>query len=323
MAFNPLSLHPYPLPLRLFSIAPMMDYTDRHCRYFLRLISQHCWLYTEMIHMGAILHGDKERFLAYHANEHPLALQLGGSDPSNLAASAKIAEDYGYDEINLNVGCPSDRVQLGKFGACLMKDPTLVSQCVAAMRAAVKIPVTVKTRIGVDDEDSYEYLKNFITQIAAAGCDIFIMHARKAWLKGLSPKENREIPPLCYEKVYQLKQDFPHLTFIINGGIKNLSEVQHHLKYVDGVMLGREVYRNPYLLAEVDNQFYGDNNKIISREEIVEKYKLYVQHQLTLGVPLSILLRPVMGLFQGMAGAKTWRRSLTESIHQKTLAFSL
>lgn len=305
------SSHPH-----ILSIAPMMDYTDRHCRYFLRLISQHILLYTEMITTGAILHGDKNYLLAYHPAEHPVAIQLGGSHPKDLAACAKIAEDFEYDEINLNIGCPSDHVTVGHFGACLMKEPELVAAGVAAMISAVNIPVTVKTRIGVDDYDSYDHLKKFIVTVANAGCKIFIIHARKAWLKGLSPKENREIPPLHYEIVYQLKKDFPHLAIIINGGIKTLWECEQHLQQMDGVMIGREAYHNPYLLAEVDNKFYGEHKLLPSRLEILKNYLPYMEEQLAQGVHLNHLTHPLMGLFHGEKGARAWRRYLSEHVHK-------
>ncbi len=236
----------------LFAVAPMMELTDRHCRYFFRLFSQHTLLYTEMIHSQAILKGNRDTLLSYHPAEHPLALQIGGNDPHQLAECAKIAEDYGYDEINLNIGCTSNRVQAGRFGACIMAEPQLVAECIAAMQNVVKIPITVKTRLGIDNHDSYDDLNNFIQTVASGGCKIFTIHARKAWLKGLSPKENREVPPLRYEYVYQLKKDYPHLVILINGGITELSAAKNHLKYVDGVMLGRAVYQSPHLLAEVD-----------------------------------------------------------------------
>jgi tRNA-dihydrouridine synthase A len=304
----------------LLAVAPMMDCTDRHCRYFLRLMSKKIRLYTEMVTAQAILRGDRQKLLRYNISEHPIALQLGGSDPQQLQQCAKIAEDYGYDEINLNIGCPSDRVQAGRFGACLLKAPQLVAECVAAMKHAVDLPVTVKTRIGVDDCDSYEYLCHFITTVAEAGCSIFIIHARKAWLKGLSPKENREIPPLNYDCVYRLKKDFSHLGIILNGGVKNFQQIQAHLLQIDGVMIGREAYRNPYLLANVDQVFYGVQRSTISRFDLVEQYLFYVEQQLAQGVPFSLLLRPLIGLFQGTQGAKDWRRSLTTSNYKKNIS---
>src|SRR6185437_10625424 len=243
---------------------------DRHDRYFLRLISPHALLYTEMVTIGALIHGDAKRFLQFHSIEHPVALQLGGSEPQKLAYCAKLGADFGYDEINLNVGCPSDRVQSGCFGACLMLDPYVVAECVNAMVNVVPIPVTIKCRIGVDHEDSYESLYKFIACIAKAGCKVFIIHARKAWLQGLSPKQNREIPPLRYEVVRQIKQDFPHLTIIINGGIKNIADIQYHLSYVDGVMIGRAAYTNPYLLADIEENYFGILKK--KRHEIVDEF---------------------------------------------------
>lgn len=298
----------------LFCVAPMMDYTDSHCRYLLRLISRKALLYTEMVTMGAIIHGPRERLLQYHPAEHPLALQIGGSDPAMLADCAKIAEDYQYDEVNLNVGCPSDRVQSGRFGACLMAEPHLVADCVSAMQQAVQIPITVKTRIGIDHQDSYEALNYFINSVNQAGCNTFIIHARKAWLKGLSPKENREIPPLRYEVVYQLKQDFPHLSIIINGGVNTLEEAKQHLNYVDGVMLGRAAYHNPYLLAEVDQTLYKTDAPIPTRQAILAGYVAYIEQQMSEGVPLNQMTRHILGLYQGVPGARRWRRYISENI---------
>lgn len=301
---------------RIISVAPMMDYTDRHCRYFLRLISRQVLLYTEMITAHAITQGDREYLLKYHPAEHPVAFQIGGSNPQQLAVCAKIIEDYGYDEINLNVGCPSANVTEGHFGACLMKNPNLVAECMITMQQNVKIPITIKTRIGVDEFDSYEYLKNFIQLIAATGCKIFVIHARKAWLQGLSPKENREIPPLHYEVVYQLKKDFPNLIFIINGGIKTLVQAQEHLSYVDGVMIGREAYHNPYMLAKVDELFYGDTHPAPSRQEVVAAFISYVEEQLRKGRHLKQLTHPILGLFQGLPGARAFRRYISENAHR-------
>ncbi len=301
---------------RRFCIAPMMDWTDRHDRYFLRLITRHALLYTEMVTTGAILHGDRERLLGYDPAEQPLVLQLGGSDPVELAACAVIAEDLGYREVNLNVGCPSDRVQSGRFGACLMAEPELVAECVAAMQAAVDIPVTVKTRIGIDDKDSYAELTHFVAVNATAGCRTFIIHARKAWLKGLSPKQNREIPPLRYEVVYQLKEDFPELEIVINGGISTLDQVQEHLEVVDGVMLGRAAYQNPYVLAQVDRRFFAETKNTPTRHQIIERLIPYVEQQLCRGVYLSSITRHILGLFQGQPGARTWRRYLSENTHR-------
>ena len=247
-----------------FSIAPMLDWTDRHCRYFHRLMSRQTLLYTEMVTTGAIIHG-KGDYLGYSEQEHPISLQLGGSNPADLAHCAKLAEERGYDEVNINVGCPSDRVQNGRFGACLMGEPALVADCVKAMRDVVDIPVTVKTRIGIDDQDSYEFLQAFIEQVRDAGCDTFIVHARKAWLSGLSPKENREIPPLDYPRVYRVKQDYPELTIALNGGVTSMEQTLEHLQQVDGVMMGREAYQNPYILAQVDNLVFGQHNAVPSR----------------------------------------------------------
>ncbi|MEO7425350.1 MAG: tRNA dihydrouridine(20/20a) synthase DusA [Fibrobacteria bacterium] len=296
-----------------FSVAPMMDWTDRHCRFFLRLMSRHTCLYTEMVTTGAILHGKAERLLAYDPAEHPIALQLGGSDPADLAACAKVGERFGYDEINLNVGCPSDRVQEGKFGACLMAEPELVARCVQAMREAVYLPVTVKSRIGIDDKDSYEELVHFIGTVAAAGCDTFIVHARKAWLHGLSPKENRTKPPLRYDVVARLKADFPGLKFILNGGITSLEQAEAHVREFDGVMLGRAAYENPYLLAEVDQRFFGEAAEIPSRAAVLEGFKPYVEAELRRGHRLSSMTRHILGLFQGVRGGRVWRRYLSEN----------
>ena len=299
------------IPTPLLSVAPMMDCTDRHCRYFLRLLSQKIGLYTEMVTAAAILRGDRQRLLGYRPVEHPLALQLGGSDPQQLQECAKIAVDYGYNEINLNVGCPSNRVQAGRFGACLLKEPNLVADCVAAMHNAVTLPITVKTRIGVDDYDSYEHLCHFITTVAAAGCNVFVVHARKAWLKGLNPRENREIPPLNYDWIYRLKNDFSNLSFIVNGGVKNFSQIRQHLLQLDGVMIGREAYHNPYILAEIDQVFYDLPGPVISREAVLEEYLRYIEDELITGVPLSLLTKPLIGLYKGTTGARHWRRSLT------------
>ncbi|MFO1352775.1 MAG: tRNA dihydrouridine(20/20a) synthase DusA [Gammaproteobacteria bacterium] len=294
-----------------FCIAPMLDWTDRHARYFLRLLSRHARLYTEMLTVGAVLHGDRDRLLGFDPTEHPLAIQLGGCDPQELAACARIAVDVGYDEVNLNVGCPSDRVQQGRFGACLMAEPSLVGDCVAALRSAVSVPVTVKTRIGIDDRDSYEELSHFIGCCVAAGCQTFIIHARKAWLQGLSPKENREIPPLRYEAVYWLKRDFPTCSFVLNGGIQTLDAALSHLTTLDGVMLGRAAYQNPYLLAEVDKWVFGVDCEIPSRRQIILALMPYIERQLSQGVRLSAMTRHILGLFQGMPGARAWRRCLS------------
>lgn len=294
-----------------FCVAPMMDCTDRHERYFLRLISKHLRLYTEMVTTGALLHGEKERFLAFDVREHPIGVQLGGSDPAALAACARMAEQRGYDEVNLNVGCPSPRVQAGRFGACLMVEPALVAACVESMRAAVDIPVTVKTRIGVDDHDSYDALARFVETVATAGCRTFVVHARKALLKGLSPKENREVPPLRYDVVRMLKTDFPHHDIVLNGGIVELARAAEHLRVFDGVMLGRAAYRNPYMLAPVDRLFFGETMPVPERDELVSRYLPYVQTQLDQGVYLSHVTRHMLGLYQGQPGAKAWRRHLS------------
>lgn len=302
----------------IIAIAPMMDWTDRHYRYFMRLITRHTVLYTEMVTTAALLHADNSnRFLAYDPIENPIVLQLGGSNPNDLASCARRAENYGFDEVNLNVGCPSDRVQSGRFGACLMKEPDLVADCVKAMSDAVSIPVTVKTRIGVDDIDSYEHLCEFISTVADAGCKQFTLHARKAWLKGLSPKENRQVPPLQYDTVLKLKADFPSLEIILNGGLADVNQAIDDFPSLDGFMLGREAYHNPYCLASVDQQVYGDARPISSREEILKSYLPYLQTQLDKGVRLGSITRHILGLFQGVPGAKQWRRYLSEHAHQK------
>jgi tRNA-dihydrouridine synthase A len=295
-----------------FSVAPMMDWTDRHCRYLLRLISKQSLLYTEMVTTGAILHGDRDRFLRYDDCEHPLALQLGGSDPQQLAECSRIGEAAGYDEINLNVGCPSDRVQSGRFGACLMAEPALVADCVAAMSDAVSVPVTVKTRIGIDNRDSYEELAHFIDCVQQGGCKTFIIHARKAILQGLSPKENRTVPPLNYEFAYRIKQQYPELRIIINGGISDLDAAEKHLMAVDGVMLGRSAYHNPYILADVDRRLFRARDPAPSREEVVHRMLPYIERELNQGSLLKHITRHMLGLFQGIPGARHWRRHLSE-----------
>lgn len=297
---------------RLIAVAPMLDWTDRHYRYFIRLLSRHTLLYTEMVTTGAILRGDRQRLLAHDPAEYPLALQLGGSDPAELARCARIAADWGYDELNLNVGCPSDRVQSGRFGACLMAEPDLVAACVAAMRAATDLPVTVKTRIGIDERDSYQELADFVRRVAAGGCTVFIVHARKAWLSGLSPKENREIPPLRHEVVHRLKRDFPELTIVLNGGLTTLEQVTEQLRQVDGVMIGRAAYENPYLLAEVDRRFFGSSAPPPNRHQVVRALLPYLEERLRAGTPLQCMTRPILGLFQGIPGARAWRRVLSE-----------
>ncbi|RBW44943.1 tRNA dihydrouridine(20/20a) synthase DusA [Psychromonas sp. B3M02] len=301
-------------PSNRFSIAPMLDWTDQYCRYFHRLMSKNTLLYTEMVTTGAILYG-KGDYLQRDAAEHPVALQLGGSAPLDLAQAAKAGAERGFDEINLNVGCPSDRVQNGRFGACLMAEGALVGDAVKAMRDACDLPVTVKTRIGIDDLDSYEFLCDFVENVKAQGCDTFIVHARKAWLSGLSPKQNRDIPPLDYERVYQLKRDFPELTIAINGGIKTLEDCQTHLQHLDGVMLGREVYANPYILSTVDQQLFGCDKVPLTRFEVLEKMYPYIEGQLAQGVHLNRIARHMLGLFQGLPGARAWRRHLSENGH--------
>ena len=289
----------------------MLDITDRHCRVFFRLFSPRIRLYTEMIHCGAILFGDRDRFLAHDPSEHPLAVQLGGSDPRQLLQAARIAEDYGYDEVNLNVGCPSDRVQAGRFGACLMAEPQIVAECVSAMREAVDIPVTVKNRIGIDEQEPREVLWSFVETVAAAGCREFIVHARKAWLQGLSPRENRSVPPLDYGLVYELKRDFPQLEICINGGIQNLEQAREHLEQVDGVMMGRAPVDNPWLLSEA-HSLYGDSPAFSARRDIVLAYCRYIEQQMAAGVWLKHLVPPLMGLYKGQPNAKFWRRTLAE-----------
>lgn len=294
----------------------MLDWTDRYCRYFLRLISSHVLLYTEMVTTGAILHGNRARFLDFDPSEHPVALQLGGSEPEALGQCAKLGEAWGYDEINLNVGCPSDRVQSGRFGACLMLTPELVADCVKAMRDQVTIDVTVKHRIGVDDQDSYQALCDFVGKVSEAGCETFIVHARKAWLQGLSPKENREIPPLHYETVHQLKRDYPDLQIIINGGITTLEQVEENLKQVDGVMIGREAYNNPWILSQADSLIYASEGSPASRHQIIEAMIPYIDQELSAGTPINRITRHILGLFQGLPGAKKWRRMLSEEAHK-------
>ena len=294
----------------------MMDWTDRHDRYFLRLITSQAVLYTEMVTTGAILHGDRHRHLTFDSIEHPVAVQLGGSDPNDLAECAKICEDFGYDEVNLNVGCPSDRVQSGKIGACLMAEPELVAECVAEMRAVTKIPVTIKHRIGIDDLDSYELLARFVDTVRTSGCQTFIVHARKAILSGLSPKQNRQIPPLNYSAVYQIKKDFPELEIIINGGITSLEQAEGHLQHVDGVMIGREAYHNPYILADVDTRFYGKENPTSSREDVIARMLPYIEKELASGTRLQHISRHILGLFHGQPRGKLWRRFLSENAHK-------
>ncbi len=318
---NPVTTRPE--PSRRFSVAPMMDWTDRHCRFFLRLLSQHALLYTEMVTTGALLHGDRARFLDHDASEHPLALQLGGSVPAELAACAKLAEDWGYDEVNLNVGCPSDRVQHNMIGACLMGHPALVADCVKAMRDAVGIAVTVKHRIGINGRDSYAELCDFVGQVAEAGCRSFTVHARIAILEGLSPKENREVPPLRYEVAAQLKRDFPALEFVLNGGIKTLEECRTHLQTFDGVMLGREAYHNPYLLAEVDRQLFGSERAAPSRGDVLRQLRPYIERHLAQGGAMHHITRHVLGLAQGFPGARRFRQVLSVDVHKSPAPLSV
>lgn len=294
----------------------MLDRTDRFCRYFLRLISRRTLLYTEMVTTGALLHGDPARWLDFDPAEHPLALQLAGSDPAALAASARLGEQWGYDEINLNLGCPSPRVQVGRFGACLMAEPALVAECMTALLDAVRLPVTLKLRLGIDDRDSYGELCDFVGTQAAAGVGIFIVHARKAWLQGLSPKENRAVPPLRYDWVRRLKQDFPALTIVINGGIDTLDQALDLLDGLDGVMIGRAAYSDPWILAEADRRIYGQPTPVPDRRQVLEAYIPFVERQLAQGVGLGWLVRPIMGLFQGVPGARVWRRRLSDGLQQ-------
>jgi tRNA-dihydrouridine synthase A len=294
-----------------FCIAPMMEWTDRHCRVLHRLLSRRARLYTEMVTAEAILHGDRKRLIGFSDLEHPVALQLGGAEPAPLAAAARIVESEGYDEINLNVGCPSDRVQSGRFGACLMREPELVADCVAAMRAAVAIPVTVKCRIGVDDQDPEDALRGLVGACADAGTQVFAVHARKAWLSGLSPKENREVPPLDYPVVYGLKQTRPELTIILNGGIETLDAAETHLAHVDGVMLGRAAYHSPALLADVDRRFFGEAARSV--DDAVDAYCGYVAERLAKGTPLNAMSKHLLGLFHGRPGARAFRRHLSEN----------
>ena len=295
-------------PWRL-SVAPMMDWTDRHCRVFHRHISRHARLYTEMVTTGALLHGDVPRHLDFDTVEHPLALQLGGSEPADLAACAKLAERWGYDEINLNCGCPSERVQRGSFGACLMAEPALVRDCVAAMCAASNLPVTVKHRIGIERGESYEFVRDFVGTVAEGGCAVFIVHARNAWLKGLSPKENREVPPLRHVFVYRLKRDFPSLTIVLNGGVTSNEQIAEHLLHVDGVMLGREAYHHPRLMAEWDARFLGDTDAIAPTREGVEAAMVdYMAALVVRGITWPHAARHMMGLYHGLPGARRWRQ---------------
>ncbi|HEY8026685.1 MAG TPA: tRNA dihydrouridine(20/20a) synthase DusA [Burkholderiaceae bacterium] len=309
------------LPARRVSVAPMMDWTDRHCRVFHRHITRHTWLYTEMVTTGALLHGDVPRHLDFDAIEHPVALQLGGSEPADLAQAARLGQQWGYDEINLNCGCPSERVQRGAFGACLMAEPKLVADCVKAMRDAVDIDVTVKHRIGIDAMDNYEFVSDFVGTVAEAGCKTFIVHARSAILKGLSPKENREIPPLRYESAYRLKRDFPQLEIIVNGGIKTTAEIDMHLLHVDGVMIGREAYHNPFMMTGFDARYYGHEAAAKTRAEVIDAMLPYIREQLALhgnrgpggGLKLNSITRHMLGLMAGLPGARGFRQALSDS----------
>lgn len=294
----------------------MMEWTDRHCRYFHRLLSPNARLYTEMVHAQAAIRGDRAKLLGFDPAERPLALQLGGSEPAALAEAAAIAEGFGYDEVNLNVGCPSDRVQAGRFGACLMKEPALVAECVAAMRARVAIPVTVKCRLGVDEMEDYEVFRAFVDTVAAAGCGLFVVHARKAWLKGLSPKENREIPPLRYEWVYRLKRERPELRVLINGGIATVEDALAHLAHVDGVMLGRAAYHDPYLLHRLDRAMFGDADDLVPRAELLQGMEAYVRGHLARGHALKHITRHLLGLFHGQPGGRAFRQVLSEGAHR-------
>ncbi len=297
-----------------FSVAPMMDWTDRHCRYFHRLMSKNAQLWTEMVTAKAIIHGDKNRLLDYDAQEHPLVLQLGGSDPKEMATAAKVGQDWGYDEININVGCPSDRVQSGSFGACLMQTPDTVAQCIEAMGGVVDTPLSVKSRIGVDDMQNYEELTNFIEIVNNAGCDNFVIHARKAWLQGLSPKENRTVPPLNYDWVYRVKKDFPKLTIGINGGITSLNEVNEHLSHVDNAMLGRAAYHQPYLLANVDQEIHQSSRPVISREQVLLEFVAYMKKQQANSVPVRSMTRHILGLYHAQPNAKKFKRLLSGKV---------
>lgn len=302
------------MPARRLSVAPMLDWTDRHYRYFARLITKHTWLYTEMVTTGALLYGDVARHLRFDDAEHPVALQLGGSEPDELARCAKLAEQWGYDEVNLNVGCPSERVQKGAFGACLMAEPDLVSDCVKAMRDVVDIDVTVKHRVGIDQVESYDYVRDFIGRVSEAGCTTFVVHARNAILNGLSPKENREVPPLKYDYVYRLKRDFADLEILINGGVKTHDEIAAHLEHVDGVMVGREAYHNPWVMADWDACFYGAADGASSRDAVVEAMLPYIEQRLAEpGAQLRHIARHILGLYQGQPGARAWRRMLSDS----------
>ena len=300
----------------------MMGYTDRHARYLFRLISPHAVLYSEMINARALLYGENENLLRFNAEEHPLVMQIGGSDPAEMAKAAMLAEDAGYDEININVGCPSDRVQSGAFGACLMATPELVAEIFSAIQSAVDIPATIKHRIGIDDQDSFTDLEHFVMTVAESGCTTFIIHARKAWLKGLSPKQNRDIPPIDYGRVYRLKQDHPDLKIIINGAIKTVEQVMSHLAHTDGVMIGREVFSQPWLLAEIEQSLYQDGPGLLTRTEVQKLYAQYIEKELQKGTSAHALVKPLSGLYHGLNGAKYWRRLLTETVQKRPNAIN-
>jgi len=296
---------------RRLSIAPMMDHTDKHFRYLMRLLTKHSILYTEMITTGALIFGNRKKFLDYNSNEHPIAIQLGGSNPKEFLECSCMAENEGYNEVNLNIGCPSDRVQNGKFGACLMTEKELVAECVNNISSNIKIPVTIKTRIGIDNHDSYDFLRDFIDTVSIAGCETFIIHARKAILKSLSPKENRKIPPLDYQRVYKIKKEFPDLNIIINGGFTELDQIKSQLKYVDGVMIGRAAYQNPFLLSKIDSLIFNEPETFVTRQNILEKYKIYTDKQVRKGVNIKNLTRHIIGLYQGQPGARKYRQILS------------
>lgn len=302
---------------KIFSIAPMMEWTDKHCRFFHRQITSHARLYTEMVTADAIIHGDRAHLLGYNESEQPVALQLGGSDPAGLKQATKIADDYNYDEYNLNIGCPSDRVQSGRFGACLMQEPELVRDCISAMQEATQKPVTVKCRIGVDEMDDDEGLEHFVNVVRTAGTKTFIIHARKAWLKGLSPKQNREVPPLNYQRVYRLKQQFPDLSIIINGGIETLAQTKQHLSHVDGVMMGRAAYQTPYILADLDKQLFDKAAPVQTRQQIITKMIPYIEESLKQGTRLHQITRHMLGLYHREPGARTYRRILSTKANQE------
>ncbi len=304
------------LESQTLSVAPMMDWTDTHCRSFHRILAPHALLYTEMVHAQAVIHGDRDRLLGFDQGEHPLALQLGGSDPFQLAEASRIGEQWGYDEINLNVGCPSDRVQAGRFGACLMKEPTLVADCIGAMIAAVKIPVTVKCRLGVDELETYEHFTDFIDTVAKTGCNTFVVHARKAWLSGLSPKENREIPPLRYDWVYELKKQRPHLKVLLNGGLSTVEASLECLPRVDGVMIGRMAYHEPYRLHLLDRAIYTPHLPVETREALLMKYRHYVETQCSRGIAVKHMTRHILGLFHSQPGGRMFRQVLSEKAHK-------